>query len=360
MPERSAGSAGRRTLAFALALSAAFGAVGGEPLAARRAWAQQPPAAVIVDAVRVEVAPVATDVSAVGSLLSNESVIVRPEIAGRITSIHFTEGTAVAEAAPLFSLDDSVVSAELVQAEAKLRLSQRNYDRATELHRGGAGTARALDEARWTLDNDVAAVALAKVRLAKTRIAAPFAGIVGLRRVSIGDYVLAGQHLVNLESIHPIKVDFRVPERYLPAVSVDQQLAVQVDAFPGRSFEGRVYAFDPLVDTGGRSIAIRARVPNPDGVLRPGLFARISLVVSRRERALIVPEEAIVPLGGERFVYRIVDGVARLTRVELGLRRPGRVEIVDGLGADDVVVTAGQVKLRDGQAVTLANPLAGS
>lgn len=358
MPKGTVGVASRRTLV--LALCAASGVVAGDVTATRQAWAQQPPAAVIVDAVRVEVAPVATDVDAVGTLVSNESVILRPEIAGRITAIQFTEGTAVTEGAPLFSLDDSIASAELAQAEAKLTLSRRNYERAMELHRGGAGTARALDEARWTLENDVAAVALARARLAKTRIAAPFAGILGLRRVSVGDYVLAGQDLVNLESVHPIKVDFRVPERYLPAVTVDQHLAVEVDAFPARSFEGRVYALDPQIDAGGRSIAIRARVPNPDGLLRPGLFARIRLVVGRRDRGLVVPEEAIVPLGGERFVYRVVDGKAVLTRVEIGLRRPGRVEIVDGLDADDVVVTAGQIKLRDGQPVILANPVAGS
>jgi membrane fusion protein (multidrug efflux system) len=135
---------------------------------------------------------------------------------------------------------------------------------------------------------------------------------------------------------------------------------VTVDAFPGRAFEGEVYALDPRVDTAGRSIAIRARVPNSDRVLRPGLFARVNLAIESRKNALIVPDQAIVPRGEERFVFKVVDGKAVMTKVILGQRRGGRVEIVEGLEPGDVVVTAGQIKIRDGAPVKVVGEGAGA
>jgi membrane fusion protein (multidrug efflux system) len=185
---------------------------------------------------------------------------------------------------------------------------------------------------------------------------APFDGVLGLRKVSVGDYVTPGQDMVNLESIASLKVDFRVPEIFLAALKPGQEIGVTVDAFPGRRFDGVVYAIDPLVDEAGRSVALRARIPNADRELRPGAFVSVTLVVERRENAVMVPEQAMVARGGEQFVYRIVDGVAVLTGVTTGKRRNAQVEIIKGLAAGDVVVTAGQMKLRDGVAVTVLPP----
>lgn len=309
--------------------------------------------------------PVATEVSAVGTIRSNESVVIRPEIDARVTAIHFDEGTPVGAGDLLFSFDDSIPRAELADAKANLSLSERNFRRAEELFRRGAGTARAVDEGRASLDSDRAKVALAEARLDKTRITAPFSGIIGLRRVSVGDYVSSGEDLVNLESIDPIKVDFRISERYLSGLHPGQSLDVEVDAYPERSFRGEVFAVDPQIDPGGRSIALRARVPNPDGLLRPGLFSRIRLVLEVRNDAITVPEQAIVPLGDERYVFVVVDGKAVKTKIALGHRGPGWVEVTEGLSAGDVVVTAGQLKIREGAAVevmapTLAAPGAGA
>jgi membrane fusion protein (multidrug efflux system) len=323
----------------------------GGPLISVAAAQQPSRPAVPVEAARVEVGTITDEVLAVGSLRSNESVIIRPEIAGRITGINFSEGEPTRSGALLFALDDAIYQADLNEAEASLLLGQRNYERATELYKKGAGTARNLDEAEAALQTDRARVALARARLEKTRISAPFDGILGLRHVSIGDYVIPGQDLVNLENIDPIKVDFRVPERFLSGLAKGQELRVKVDAFPGRAFEGEVYALDPRVDSAGRSVAVRARVPNSDRVLRPGLFARVNLAIESRKNALIVPEQAIVPRGDERFVFKVVDGKAVMTKVILGQRRGGRVEIVEGLEAGDVVVTAGQIKIRDGAPV---------
>ncbi len=322
---------------------------------AQQGRAESPPP-VAVEAAHVEVATIADTVSAVGSLRSNEAVIIRPEIAGRIESIHFQEGAPVEQGALLFKIDDVVARAELAEAEANLALSERNYQRAQELYRKGAGTGRSLDESKASLDSDRAKVALYRARLEKTRIVAPFSGILGLRRVSVGDFVVIGQDLVNLENITPIKVDFRVPERYLGEVKTGQKLTVEVDAFAGRSFEGQVLAVDPQIDAGGRSIAIRATIANREQLLRPGLFARINLILNVRPQALVVPEQAIVPRGDDRFVYKIVDGKAVATRVTLGQRQPGRVEVVKGLAPGDLVVTAGHLKIRDGTPVTVSQP----
>lgn len=315
--------------------------------------APEAPLAMPVEAARVEVGAIASEVAAVGTLRSNEAVVIRSEIAGRITAIHFSEGDLIEKGARLFALDDSIYKAELAEAQASLNLSRRNFARAEELAQKGVGTQRAHDEARAALERGEASLELAEARLEKTKIAAPFRGILGLRKVSAGDYITPGQDLVNLEDIDPIKLDARIPERYLGALQPGQRIRFEVDAFPGAEFEGAVYAIDPLIDASGRSIAIRARIPNRDRRLKPGLFARVTLVLTQRENAVLVPEQAIVPRGDRRFVFKVVDGKAVLTQVTTGQRRAGRVEIVDGLAPADVVVTAGQLKIRDGAQVTV-------
>jgi membrane fusion protein (multidrug efflux system) len=194
---------------------------------------------------------------------------------------------------------------------------------------------------------------LAKAHIQKTKIVAPFAGIVGLRQVSVGEYITPGQALVGLDAIDPIKVDFKIPEKYLPTVHTGQSIEIKVDAYPNETFKGEVYAIDPRVDIEGRSIFIRARVPNDDRKLRPGQFARVTLIHEVKPDAHTVPEAAIVPKGEDQFVFKVVDGKAQLSRVSIGTRREGRVELVDGVAAGEIVITAGQLKIRDGAAVTV-------
>ncbi len=311
------------------------------------------PPSVPVEAAAVRSAVVSDEVSAVGTLRSNESVMIRPEIAGRIASINFNEGEPAEAGQVLVSLDDSTHQAEQADARAALKLAESNFRRLDELFTKGSTTARERDEALARLESARATLALSQARLDKTDVNAPFAGMLGLRRVSPGDYVTPGQDLVNLEDVDPIKVDFRIPERYLSSLSTGQLIRVRVDAFPGQSFDGEVYAIDPQVDPGGRSIAIRAYIDNPDLVLRPGLFARVRLVVAERPDAMVVPEQAIVPRGDQRYVFRVVDGKAVLTEVTIGQRQGGDVEIVSGLSEEDTVITAGQLKIRDGAPVAV-------
>ena len=310
-------------------------------------------AAVPVEAAKVTAAPLSEQVTAIGTLLSNEAVTVSSEIPGRLKEIHFQEGQPVEQGAPLFTLDDSVYRAQLDDAEAKLKLAEQTNKRTSTLFSNKYATAQSADEAVSNLAVSTAATELARVQLEKTRIVAPFSGIVGLRHVSVGEYITAGQALVNLEAIDPVKADFRVPEKFLPAIRVGQTIRIKVDAFPDASFEGKVYAIDPKLDVSGRSLLVRALVPNKDQRLRPGLFARVTVLLQLKEDALTVPEQAIVPQGDSQFVFKIVDGKVKLTKVVTGTRREGRVEIVDGLSVGDEVVTAGQLKIRDGSAVSV-------
>jgi len=313
-----------------------------------------------VEAEPVTVDTVLEDIRAVGTLEPDEAVIVSPEIAGRIDRIHFSEGEEVAAGAVLVTLDSATLRAELDKARSDLSLAEQNRERAMTLAQRGTGTLRARDEAVAAYQVAQANLALAQARLEKATITAPFAGMVGLRAVSTGAYVTPGTRIVELAKIDPIKVDFRVPELVLSSLRVGQQIRVAVDALPGRAFEGEVYVIDPIVDENGRAVRLRARIANPERLLKPGLFARVRIVVDRRENAVLVPESAVFAEGGRRLVFRVVDGRAALTDIELGHRRPGQVEVVSGLAPGDVVVTAGHQQLRDGTRVKVMQTGTGS
>lgn len=304
--------------------------------------------AIGVETVRVATSVFVDDVAAVGSLKSNESVVLRPEIAGRIAAIHLREGMPAAKGAVLVALDASTQAAELRQAEANLALSQANHRRTEELYEKKFVSARARDEAAANLKVLEAAVALAQARLQKTQIRAPFAGIVGIRNVSAGDYVKEGQELVNIEDIGALKADFRLPESYLSRLRKGQSVEVSTDAMPGQTFKGTLDAIDPLLDASGRAISLRARLENTDLKLRPGMFVRVRLAFGGERQGLAVPEEALVPAGDDNFVFRVVEGKAQRVMVKVGQRRGATVEITEGLKAGDEVVSAGQLKLRDG------------
>ena len=310
--------------------------------------------AVAVEAVKVARVAMPQTITAVGSLRSDESITLRPEVAGRISAILFSEGQRVAKGATLVRLDPSINEADTQQARANLKLAQSKFDRATDLAKSNFISGQAKDEAENNLRVAEAALQLAQAKLAKMVLKAPFAGIIGLRVMSVGDYVKEGADIVNLESIDPLKVDFRVPEIYLRQVQVGQALEVTLDALPGKTYEGRVFAINPLVDANGRAIVIRAMVKNPDTALRPGMFARVRLITRDQQDALIIPEQAIVPQGDEQYVFKVVDSKALRTKVAVGQRRDGKVEITGGLATGDVVVSAGQAKLRDGVIVSIA------
>lgn len=306
------------------------------------------------------VATVSTqDLRAIGTLQSDESVQITSEIAGRITDIPLSEGAPVAAGDVMVRLDSALANAEVADAQARYNLAQGNLGRANSLAKSGNVTERARDEASTNAETTRAALELAKVRLDKHTIRAPFSGIAGIRKVSPGAYIEAGAAIVNLEKIDTLKIDFKLPEVYLAQVRTEQTVEIAVDALPGRTFTGTIYAIDPHIDVNGRALNIRARLENPELVLRPGLFARIRVKGQVKRNALVVPEAAIVPRGDDKIVYLVSNGQAVEVKVELGNRNNGMVEILDGLAEEAMVVTAGQQKLKNGSAVEIvvgANP----
>ena len=310
--------------------------------------AAKPPAGpptVPVKAVPVRVGMVTNDVSAVGTLLANEAVTIRPEIDGLITRIHFDEGQIIGVGARLVSLDASEFKARLSQAQADVTLNKQRAQRAKDLYAKKFISQQALDEAQGNLARAVAQREEVAARLKKTVITAPFTGTIGMRSVSAGQYVKAGDNIVRIENIGTIKLDFKVPETFLARIKKDQEVQVRVDAYPSETFAGRIYAIQPGLDEQTRTVWLRANVPNNNAKLRPGMFARVVLVLEKMGDSIVIPEQAIVPKGNDSLVLKIVNDKAEIVKVKLGTRRPGEVQVLEGLAANDVVVTDGQAKL---------------
>lgn len=314
-----------------------------------------------VEVVRVKSLQLQDDALAVGTLRSRQSVTLKPEVSARVARIAFADGAQVKTGQLLVQLDDTLQRAELSQAQAQLSIARANLKRNQELVAQNFVAQRVVEESQANLQVAEAQVALAEARMQRMRITAPFGGTLGLRSINLGQYVGVGDELVNLEDTSVLTVDFRLPERYQTRLAPGQAVQVQLDALPGRSFEAKVLAVDPLLDANGRSIAVRAVMPPTAGnVLRPGMFARVLTIFSINDAALVVPEEALVPQAGKQFVYRLQtqgEGDARKmvsqrVEVEVGVRRGAEVQVVKGLALNDTVVVAGQQRLlRDGTVV---------
>lgn len=297
------------------------------------------------------------EAEAVGTLRSRQGVTLRPETSGRIARIGFTEGQRVRRGQLLVQLDDSLQRAQLQQAEAQASIARTQLQRNRELVAQNFVSQSAVDQSAAALEVAAAQVALAQAQLARMRIVAPFDGQSGILKVSLGDYVKDGADLVNLEDTSQVWVDYRLPERYLDRVSTGLPVDVAVDALPDRQFTARIEALDSQVESDGRALLVRARIDNRGGLLRPGMFARTRTELGVRERAIVVPEEALVPQGGKQYLIKVVDGpngpVSQRIEAQLGMRVPGQVEVLAGLQAGDRVVTAGQARLLRGDALPL-------
>lgn len=312
----------------------------------------------LVETVHVNMAPVDINVSAIGSLEADQSIVVTTEISGAVTSIGFTDGQRLAKGDVIVTLDQASLKAKQMQAEAQLALAKANYQRAQNLFSKGSGTARARDEALNDLRSSQADVEAATSALDKATIRAPFNGTVGLRQISLGQYLEPGNPIATLADLDHLRIDFRVSEIYLTAVQAGQDVELTFDARPGEHFKGKVSAIDPVIDAEGRALRVRALLDNKEGKLRPGLFGRVNVVTLRRE-SIVIPEEAIIASksgGGAVFVVG-KDNVARMRDVEIGERQLGKVEIKSGLSVGEQVISSGQLKVRDGDQVV--PPMAG-
>jgi membrane fusion protein (multidrug efflux system) len=309
-----------------------------------------------VEVATVEQTRLVDEAQSVGSLRSRQSIVVRPEVSGRVTQVNFRDGQRVSRGQLLVQLDDQLAQAQIKQAEAELSIARANFNRNKELVEQNFISRRTLDESAANLEVAQAKLSLAQATAARLKIMAPFDGTVGIRSINLGDYLKDGADVVNLEDMDAIYVDYRLPERFQSQVKVGQRAQIDIDALPGRKFSALVLAIDPLIDANGRSVGVRACIDNRRMQLRPGMFARVATVFAQKDKALVIPEEAIVPQGGRQFVIRLIDGsegkVSQRVEVKVGSRSPGKVEIVEGLAAGETVVVAGQQRVqRDGMAV---------
>jgi membrane fusion protein (multidrug efflux system) len=296
-----------------------------------------------------------SEVEALGTARANESVNVTAQISNVLSAIRFEEGAQVRKGDVLVELDSEEARADLAIAEAALKDSRSQFARSRELFATKALSEAQLDQLEATLLGNEARVAAAQARLGDTVIRAPFAGRVGLRRVSVGSLVSPGDTITTLDDLDTIKLDFSVPERFLAALEPGMTIRARSAAYPDSVFAGRVSSIDSRVDPVSRSVIVRARLDNRAGRLKPGMFMTVTLVSSER-RALLLPEQALVPENDVQYVFRVVDGKAVKTRIETGRRRPGEVEVVAGLDEGDVVVVEGTIKIRDGVPLEVREP----
>jgi membrane fusion protein (multidrug efflux system) len=289
-------------------------------------------------------------IEAIGTANANESVNITSKTTNMVTSIRFNDGEVVNAGQVLVELDRAQTEADLAAAAAAFAESQSQFNRSRELFNTQALSKAQYEQLEATMKSNQARVDAAKARLADTYIRAPFAGRVGLRRVSLGTLISPGTVITTLDDLSAIKVDFAVPELNVGELRSGQAIAARSSAYPGRSFVGKVASVDSRVDPGSRAVMVRALVPNRDGALKPGMFLTVDLSKERRA-ALMVPEQALVPEQARQFIYVVQGPKVNKREVKLGRREPGFVEITDGLRAGDHVVIEGTLKLREGSLV---------
>ena len=309
------------------------------------------PPAMPVEAAVARTDTVVDAILATGQVEALQSIELRPDIEGRIALILVREGSAVGKGAALFKVDDAELTAQVARAEADRDLARQSLARTRDLLGQQASSQAKLERAEATARSNEAQLALLKVRLDRTTVRAPFTGVAGQRFVSLGDYVTTDTRLLALQTVSPQRASFQVPERYADQLKPGQQVTFRVAAIPGKEFTGRVDFVDPVVQLPGRTILVKALVPNPRRELQAGMFIEARLATAVRPSAVVVPEDAVLPLQGANFVWVVTGGKATRRQVELGVRTPGFVEIKSGVEAEEQVVVGGQERLGEGAPV---------
>ncbi|HXE59041.1 MAG TPA: efflux RND transporter periplasmic adaptor subunit [Gemmatimonadales bacterium] len=309
------------------------------------------PPAMPVEVVTARRDTVVDAIAATGQIEAMQSIELRPEVEGRLVAILVREGAEVPRGAPLFRIDDAEAKAQLARAEAEWDLANQALRRTRQLLEQDASSAADLERAEAEERSTRAQVELLRLRVERSVVRAPFAGVVGRRLVSLGDYVTTNTPLVTLQTVNPQRATFHVPERYARALRTGQRVTFRVAALPGEEFSGTVDFVDPVVELPARTILVKAQVPNGRRELQPGMFIEARLATEIRPDAVIVPEDAILPLQGANFVWVVAEGKATRRQVGLGVRVPGFVEVRSGVDAGEQVVVGGQERLFEGAAV---------
>lgn len=291
---------------------------------------------------------------ATGTILANEEVELRTEVAGRVEAIHFTEGRTVERGAVLVSLNDDDLQARLQQAQFRLKLAQDRAARQQSLLEKGGVSQEELEATQNEVNVLEAEEQLIRVQIEKMKIRAPFSGVVGLRGVSEGSYLSSATPVATLKDLDPVKVEFSIPERFAQRVALGDEIVFRVEGLD-QPFRGAIYALEPQIDQATRTLRLRARSDNPGGRLLPGAFADIELIFEEINDAVTVPSIAVIPELGGKKVYIVENGMAASRQVETGIRTEDRVQIIHGLAPGDTVIVTGIQQLRAGLPVRLTD-----
>jgi membrane fusion protein (multidrug efflux system) len=298
---------------------------------------------------------VSESLSLVGTVAANEMVEIKSETDGKLEAILFSEGQQVKEGDLLVKLDDSKFAAAVAEAEANFKLSLANHERSKQLFRDKLISQQEFDQIAAQFQANQAGLDLKRQQLRDTQIRAPFGGVVGGRQVSPGQVIGKNTTLTWLVDLDPVKVEVNIPERYLSQVAIGQSMEFGVAAFPNDRFKGELYFISPQLDSATRTALVKARIPNPGHKLKGGMFANLALTLRLRDSAIVVPEPALVNNGDEVTVFVVDDkGVAQVRAVKIGLRLPGKAEVLSGVQAGDKVVVEGVQKLFPGASVKAA------
>jgi len=325
-----------------------------ESVAQPKSSQQLPPA--VVEIAKIQYSQVCDHLTATGTITAIPGIVVKPEVAGRIVNVYFKSGDKVAANTPLVEIYPDILKAQLVQAQADLQLSQLNFERYAKLYTTHTVSKADYDKAKTAADAAKGKVEQYQANLSQTLVRAPFAGKLGINQVSLGQYINAGQNIVSLQALDPIYVDFAIPETAISKIAAGQTINVRYAGYPNEKFSGTVHAIDPLINQKTRSINVRAAIPNKDEKLLPGAFADVLLFVSKQQQVIKIPQTAVVYDTANNYVYRVIDNKAVKTPVTLGQRDAQNVVIQNGLKENDVIVTAGQMKIaRDGAPVIVAH-----
>jgi len=308
-----------------------------------------------VEAAVVKMGVMSKRIATVGKLRANASVTLRAEMPGRIKELSFTEGAGVKKDDPIIKFEDADAQADFKQAEAEVMLRTADFGRSSKLFEQKIGSTKDFDKAKAELAMAEGRLDAARAKLDKTLIKAPFSGTIGLIDVSVGAYVQAAQDLVTIVDSTPIKVEFKIPEKHVHDIGVGQSVEIRIDAFKDQVFIGTVEAVDAQVEAESHSIALRAAIPNENGLLKPGLFTNVSLIIGEQGETILIDEAAVDREGEIEFVWIVEKGKTRRNRVLTGSREDGKIEVIAGLRAGQIIVTAGQLKLGDGVKVKITN-----
>ena len=291
----------------------------------------------------------------VGSMNSIEEVELVSEVDARVTEILFQEGQPVEKGQILLRLDDRKLASALAEMQARHDLARTNLDRSATLLKRETIAQQDYDQAKAEFDTSGALLELAQERLDDATVRAPFPGVMTERLVSTGQYMSRGDALASIVQVDPLEVEFNVPERYIGQLVDGQRIEIGVEAYPARSFAGDVAFISPRVDRDSRTVLVKARVPNPDGLLKPGMFGSLELIFRAREAALVIPEAALSYRGDQASVVVMdAEGKAEFRPVSVGLRIAGEAEVISGLSIGERVVVEGYQKMRPGSTILIS------